>query len=200
MSNLMSSPISLLLGAVTLTVPLVVSDTLPTSASADSAKIAVAHEPQSVLVAEPHAEVSTRLYNTATMLAAGDQVEKAEAVKKAEEQVGLEGGESGCSKSGECEIGKPSGGCPDVPCREELDACIYLAVPSVRPSDPTFSAVGVFAFDSIFSSAAARGVENATIRAMNATKACPDAKDCNKKKDCDKKDPAEAKTETKTNA
>ena len=114
----------------------------------------------------------------------GEQNEGEEA--EGEEGEGEEG-DSGCEK-GTCEIGKPSAGCPDVPCREDLDACIYLAVPSVRPSDPTYSAGGVFAFDSIFSSAAARGVENATIRAMNATKACPDAKDCSKK-DCDKKEP-----------
>jgi hypothetical protein len=68
--------------------------------------------------------------------------------------------------------------CPDVPCCKQEDACIVINVPGPRPKDGAFTANGVSSFIAIFNSAATRGVENATIRAFNSTRACPQCKDC----------------------
>jgi hypothetical protein len=59
--------------------------------------------------------------------------------------------------------------CPVVKPCDSSDACVVFAVSSRQAN---FTARGVHSFASIFSAAAARGVENATIRAMNATEAC----------------------------
>jgi hypothetical protein len=60
---------------------------------------------------------------------------------------------------------------------------IYLKMPSIQStaghsSQAEYSADGLYSFMTIFHSAASRGVENATIRAFNASRACPDGKSC----------------------
>ncbi len=63
--------------------------------------------------------------------------------------------------------------CPQVkPCRNN-DACVIVKLPPISRQDAAFTYNGTHSFLQIFSNAAARGVENATIRAMNATKVCP---------------------------
>lgn len=76
--------------------------------------------------------------------------------------------------SGENAFAGPSPNCPAVAACESKDAVIYLRLPALQNTNQSYTANGVFAFNSLISGAVARGFENATIRAMNATKACPD--------------------------
>jgi hypothetical protein len=60
--------------------------------------------------------------------------------------------------------------CPPVPpCCEDARICIIEDSPPV-----CYTETGLRAFVTIFRGAAARGVENATIRALNATESVPD--------------------------
>ncbi len=68
--------------------------------------------------------------------------------------------------------------CPNVPCCP-TDASVIVIVE--QPA-AVYSEAGLRAFASIFSSAATKGVENATIRAFNATKVCPPCKPCDEPK------------------
>ena len=63
--------------------------------------------------------------------------------------------------------------CPAVADCAGQDACIIIHLPPIEYSQATYTAQGTCAFATIFSAAAARGVENASIRAMNATRVCP---------------------------
>jgi hypothetical protein len=68
--------------------------------------------------------------------------------------------------------------CPPVPCCcEDARICIIEEVPPV-----CYTEAGLQAFVAIFRGAAAKGVENATVRAFNATKVVPDCIDCDKDK------------------
>lgn len=59
------------------------------------------------------------------------------------------------------------------------DKCVRIRIRTVGVNcTPAYSAEGTFAFINIFSAAAAQGVENATIRAMNSTKVCPSTEEC----------------------
>ncbi|HEX8200140.1 MAG TPA: hypothetical protein VF590_06605 [Isosphaeraceae bacterium] len=81
-------------------------------------------------------------------------------------------------------VATPDPLCPqDVPCYSTRDAVIYLRLPPIqshagRSPHSEFSADGLNTFVTLFHSAAAKGVENATIRAFNAARACPDGKNC----------------------
>lgn len=63
--------------------------------------------------------------------------------------------------------------CPPTACTEVGDACVIVRMPSIDSRNPSFTAKGVYAFSELFTAATARGIENATVRAMNATKVCP---------------------------
>jgi hypothetical protein len=68
--------------------------------------------------------------------------------------------------------------CPaDVPCFQARDGRTIMVLPAIEPASG-FTTEGITTFITVFHSAAARGVENATIRSFNATRACPDGKDC----------------------
>jgi hypothetical protein len=68
--------------------------------------------------------------------------------------------------------------CPPVPCCcEDARICIIEEAPPV-----CYTEAGLNAFVAIFRGAAAQGVENATIRAFNATKVVPDCVKCDEKK------------------
>ena len=60
---------------------------------------------------------------------------------------------------------------PIEPCAKK-DACITLRLPALD-SAPRLTSQGAHSFALLLSAAAARGVENATIRSMNATHVCP---------------------------
>jgi len=63
----------------------------------------------------------------------------------------------------------PQPGCPPVPCCcQDAKVCI-----AVQTGPVCYTASGVTAFTALFRDAAAQGVENATIRAFNATKVVP---------------------------
>ena len=83
----------------------------------------------------------------------------------------------------DCVLVKPSPNCPK--CCVKTDACIYFRLPAIYRPDPVLKPEGVYAFDAILSIGAARGFENAAIRAMNVTRACPDCANNN----CDKHKP-----------
>ena len=74
----------------------------------------------------------------------------------------------------------PDPRCPtDIPCRENRDGRLYLLLPPIEPSAAIgYTPEGLSTFMTVFHNAAARGVENATLRAFNATRNCPDGKDC----------------------
>lgn len=72
-------------------------------------------------------------------------------------------------------------GCGPTPCFQSEDSCINIRMPVIHSEvaiRPNLTTEGTNAFVNIFGIAAARGVENATIRAMNATKVCPTGKNC----------------------
>ncbi len=70
-----------------------------------------------------------------------------------------------------CQPFKPRG-CPAVkPCRR--DACVTIQITPLDRQDATFTYNGTNSFMNVFGAAVARGAENATIRAMNAIKVCP---------------------------
>lgn len=87
---------------------------------------------------------------------------------------------SKCCKTGTSEE------CGKIPCCNQKDACIRYTVSVRQRIDNSYTADGVTSFIAIFNAAAARGVENATVRAFNATKACPECKDCPEEKPCGK--------------
>ncbi len=66
-----------------------------------------------------------------------------------------------------------SSSCPDVPNCSNNDACLQHSLPPARNYDSGYERGGVHSFISIFEAAAARGIENATIRAFNSTNVCP---------------------------
>ena len=68
--------------------------------------------------------------------------------------------------------------CPPVPCCcEDARVCVIEEVAPV-----CYTEAGLKAFVTLFRDAAAKGVENATIRAFNATKVAPDCVDCDQPK------------------
>lgn len=70
-----------------------------------------------------------------------------------------------------CQPFKPKG-CPAVkPCQR--DACVTIQITPLDKQDATFTYNGTNSFMNVFGAAVARGAENATIRAMNAIKVCP---------------------------
>ena len=71
-----------------------------------------------------------------------------------------------------CKLHTPEG-CPPVKKCDKQDACVTLRIMPLDDSHPALTYKGTHAFLNIFGAAAARGVENATIRAMNAAKVCP---------------------------
>ncbi len=60
---------------------------------------------------------------------------------------------------------------PPAPCGD--DACLQYFVPPAPRHDPGFEPAGVHSLLSVFEAAAARGVENAMIRAFNSRRVCP---------------------------
>jgi len=73
---------------------------------------------------------------------------------------------------------KPPADCVDVPCCQAGDAHIKYRVKIPQSKEGNYTAQGVNAFITIFSAAAARGMENAAVRAFNGTSVCTDCKDC----------------------
>jgi hypothetical protein len=68
--------------------------------------------------------------------------------------------------------------CPPSPC-----CCVDATVCVVEEVAPVcYTEAGVRAFVTLFRDAAAKGVENATVRAFNATKVAPDCIDCDEPK------------------
>jgi hypothetical protein len=72
----------------------------------------------------------------------------------------------------------PQGLCPPAPCCcEDARVCVVEQSKTV-----CYTEAGLRAFAAVFRDAAAQGVENATIRAFNATKVAPNCGDCTKPK------------------
>ena len=73
-----------------------------------------------------------------------------------------------------CKLHHPPN-CPEVkPFRR--DACVTIQISPINKQDAGFTYNGTHSFMNIFAAGVARGVENATIRAMNAVKVCPSCK------------------------
>ncbi len=70
-----------------------------------------------------------------------------------------------------CQVFKPKGCPPAKPCHR--DACVTIQITPIDKQDANFTYNGTNSFMNIFGAAVARGAENATIRAMNAIKVCP---------------------------
>lgn len=91
----------------------------------------------------------------------------------------LSSGASACDKK-PVPVPMPCGSCecPPVPCCPQ-DSCAAIVV-----GEPAavYTEAGLRTFAAIFSAAATKGVENATVRAFNATKACPPCDPCEKPK------------------
>lgn len=103
--------------------------------------------------------------------AAGDNATAVVTLKRAREQ--LVAARQAHSRDRSCCKEITPKGCPEVPACGKQDACAILRVPSIDQPPPSLTSNGAHAFASIFAAAAARGVENALIRAMNATQVCP---------------------------
>lgn len=73
--------------------------------------------------------------------------------------------------------------CGNIGCDRAKDGCVKIKLSTLgvtgQSSTSAYTPGGTYAFINIFSMAATRGVENATIRAMNSTKICADSKNCN---------------------
>ena len=103
-----------------------------------------------------------------------------EAIRKAEqtvEKLRADGARASVGSTAPRRIteNRPSG-CPAVADCTQNDECITLRLPPLANSQPGYTCQGTYAFTNLFAAAAARGVENATIRAMNATRVCPTCK------------------------
>ncbi len=70
-----------------------------------------------------------------------------------------------------CKVFTPKGCPPEKSC--QVDACVTIQMTPLGRQDANFTSNGTNSFMNIFGAAVARGAENATIRAMNATKVCP---------------------------
>jgi len=78
-----------------------------------------------------------------------------------------------------CDVIKFQGGdhcAKPAPCKRDASTCVLI-----DNTRPTYTAQGVHAFLSLFRVAAEKGVENATIRALNGAKVGPACTDCEQK-------------------
>lgn len=97
----------------------------------------------------------------------------------------------GSRAGGCCQWESPA--CPDAPYCANNDACLQHLLPPPKTNDPGYERSGVHAFISIFEAAAARGIENAAIRAFNSTNVCPTCRPQPRPPDpCDQPTPAAA--------